>query len=685
MNEFIKLYAPPSYITENGELAKKDTELLAWLNSNNNKGMAFLRSQRAWKIADLCMSYLYGDDNSKIPDGISKVAFKKLRRQIREMISNATNIRPRFEIQTYKDEYSDEADIYSKLNKHWWTNLFIDKKVKGAGQWAGGAGTGYLFLWPEYNCVTGQKQISVKILSHKDIVLYHASGDNVDLDMVYGADIKLEMSVPEAHEKFPEHIDKIKQDRSVPSRVAVQAKKIYRALQGVYGRSNRAKKNTIENPYPTCDIHYTFVRDNSINTTGYTIIMGGDSSENIFNKMNAYEVYSYFNLDGTRSEYSREECKLFPNRRMMIYCSGGIIYDGPPEYVNRHVPVVPFMFDEIVGEMLGLPPANDSRGLEEAANELARASVDAVTGRVQPPTAIDDSVPAPLAKKLAANPRTLQGKTFRYNTQKLINAIKPLFTSDVYSVDQYAVPLINLFHQVSDYDMGTHDLTAITQLAQMPGADTQESMIRILGALALDHSRSFEYSLSRMGQIWLDFAPQVYDLKQRLMFLGKDGVTLETWDFEPDSLIPKTELNKDLPMWKRLKDHLIKFSLYIAPHSLQERASQTNKLTILQLKKLGLPISDKKVYDTFYDDNKFREISIEYWAEQEMKIKMAAKLNEEMRKIQEESQPGNQLVEQLKGMLSQNTPGRPSENSAPPQLKQKMDGDGVPRSTVTTT
>lgn len=686
MNEFIKLYAPPSYLTEEGELANNDSKLLEYITSNNNKGLNFLRSNRGWKIADICMSYLYGDDNSKIPDGISKVTFKKLRRQIREMIANATNIRPRFEIQTFKDNYQDEADIYSKLNKHWWINKFVDKKVKSVGQWAGGAGTGYILQWPEYNCITGETEISVYVLSHKDVFPWHVSGDNVDLDKLYGVSVRLEMSVPEAHEKYPEHVSLIKQDRSVPSRVQAGAKKVYRALQGVYQAlgKNKGTRTQVENPYPTCDIFMTWIRDNSINTTGHTVVLGGDSSEAIFNKKWAYEVPSYYNEDGTRSQYSRRDCKLFPNRRLVISTNYGIIYDGPPEYVNRQVPITDFRFDEIVGEFLGLPAGNDARGLEEAANEMARASVDAVTGRVQPPTAIDDSIPAPLAKKLAANPRTLQGKVFRYNTQKLSAAIKPLFTPDYYTIDPHAIELIGLFQQMSDYVVGTHDLTALTQLAQMPGADTQDAMIRMLGALALDYSRSFEYSLGRMGRIWLDFAPQVYDIKQRLLFLGKDGVTLESWDFEPESLIPKTELNSDLPMWQRLRDHLSKFSLYIAPFSLQERASTTNKLIVLQLKKVGMTfIPDSFVYSTFYDDNKFEELSKQYWDEQETKIKMAARLNAEMQKAQEQASAGNQLFEELKSTIQQGQVGRPSENTAAPKLESKLDDSGVPRTTMT--
>lgn len=685
-NEFTKLYSPPFYLTNTGTLANNDEKTLAWLNTNFNKGRAFNRSNRAWKIADACMSILYGDDNTKIPAGISKVQFKKLRRQLREMIANATNIRPRFEIQTFKNAYQDEALIYSKLNKHWWINEFIDRKVKAVGQWAGGAGTGFLFLWPETDPNTNKEEIRTYVLSHKDIFLFHASGSNVDLDKLYGVSVRLEMSVPEAHERFPEKIAVIKQDRSVPSNMAKIAKDTYRAYKGLYDRlKNRGNnKQDIDNPYPTCDIYYTFIRDNSINETGADIIMGGESESGIFNSKWAYKVPSYFNNDGSRSIYSRKECKLFPNRRLIISCTNGIIYDGPPNYICRSVPIADFRFDEIVGEFFGIPPANDARALEEASNELARASVDAVTGRVQPPMMIDNAVPKPLALKFAANPRTLQGKVFRGDTRNVGSAIKPVIGAEYYTVDGKALELIALFQQSADYAVGTHDNTALAQLGQMPAADTQDSMIRMLGSIALDHSRSFEYSLWRVGKIWLDFAPQVYTTEQRLMFLGADGVTLDTWDYDPNSLIPKTEINNNEPLWKRLLSHLNKFSLYIAPNSLQERYSQTNKLTILQLKKMGLPISDKRVYETFFDDNKYATMLEEYNTEMETKIKQAAKLNKEMQEAQAASTAGNVAFDAIKNIMSnQNSnEGRPSSLAKPPTLEAKSDENGVPRTTL---
>src|SRR5687768_16356531 len=96
MNEFTKTYAPPSYINDDGSFATNiDDKLVEWVQENNTKGQTYLRANRAWKSADICMAIFYGDETERTAIG-SKVSIKKLRRQAREQVANASNIRPRW-------------------------------------------------------------------------------------------------------------------------------------------------------------------------------------------------------------------------------------------------------------------------------------------------------------------------------------------------------------------------------------------------------------------------------------------------------------------------------------------------------------------------------------------------------------------------------------------------------------
>src|SRR6266576_3373291 len=95
--QFTKQYAPPCFITKDGKLDESiDKKLIAWHHEEVEKSQIFLRSQRGFRSADACMSILYGDENPKPMGKLSVLSIKKLRRQAREAIANASNIRPRW-------------------------------------------------------------------------------------------------------------------------------------------------------------------------------------------------------------------------------------------------------------------------------------------------------------------------------------------------------------------------------------------------------------------------------------------------------------------------------------------------------------------------------------------------------------------------------------------------------------
>src|SRR5215831_6464654 len=203
---FDKLYAPPAYIDRDGDLrAGIDKETVAWIRTNVDRSKSYLRANRGWKDSDLCMAIYYGDNVQKRPLGLSKVRVKKLRRQAREAIANAANIRPRWSHKSYRDEYEDQAKLYDLLRDDWWYNGNTVEKLKTTLQFAAGGCQGYLWLWPDFDPATGELEIIPTPLSWKDVLPFFA-GPNSTMDSLYAVCVHLEMPVPEAHERFPKHI-----------------------------------------------------------------------------------------------------------------------------------------------------------------------------------------------------------------------------------------------------------------------------------------------------------------------------------------------------------------------------------------------------------------------------------------------------------------------------------------------
>lgn len=701
--EYQSLYAPPSYITSEGDLNTGiDDKITSWHSQELEKSKNFLRGQRGFRTADICMGILYGDEAVRIPSKLSVITIKKLRRQAREAIANASNIRPRWKTKTFKNKYAEIAQIRNKLRDWWFYALFVDRYIKESLQYAAGGGTGYLMLWPEMDHCSGQLEIQPKSLSYKNVFPFHA-GLDARIENIYGVSAWFEMPLPEAHEKWPEHIGIIKADRDIPSYFAKGFEKAKKTWRGAYDWiTNNKSKNSEWAPYPVADIYFTWVRDNAINKSGHTIRMGDPDAHFSYSVPSLYDVSGVVNkryngeiINSADARYglpsaiklTRKECKLFPYRRFMITTNFGVIYDGPPIWITRRPPITSFKFEELVGEFLGISLIRDGRGLERSANNMTRAIEDSVVGRLQPPIGIDQNLPDPIKSKLAGNVRLLIGMVFKYNTQLLSKALVTLLPSDYFNVDPNAFPFIKFLHEMSDYLMGTADFSSWQRLKQLPASDTQESMLQNLGMLATDHERTIERSLMEMAEIFEDLAPQVYTQDRIITYLGADGISEESWDFEANSLIPKLEAGDNRSYAQRLQEHMRVFSLYASPHSIQERMSVTNKLTLAQLRKLDVPISDEKMYNTFLDDGEYELSLKQFNAERQAKILQAAMLQKKLAEANQEADPHNQLTNHLTDLIrgdGKGAGGRPANNSTPPRLEQKKDQDGVDRSTIAT-
>lgn len=709
MNEFNKLYSPPSYLDSKGNKVlneSQDREIVNYIVNNNEKAKSFLRSNRGWKEAEACMAIFYGDDTERMPVGLSRVKVRKLRRQAREAIANATNIRPRWEHRSFGNKLAEECQTLDDVRDNWWYTQAIDKQLEGALQFAGGGTTGYLFLWPEYDLATGELEITATPLNWKQVLPYHA-GVNATVDNLYGITVWREMPVPEAHARYPKHINVIKADRNVPGFFARGWQVVNRKWRGVYDRIKNRQTAFAEDPYPAVDIYTSWIRDLSINETGNTVLMGEAGAIYSYNVPSKYDKNGNMTrvdddnkefLYGDNPKYNEKnsngdfryrvitdkECKLFPYQRYIITTNAGVIYDGPPLYLNRYRPIVPFKFEDVVGEFLGINLIRDGRSLETSSNNMLRSIEDAIVNKQQPPMAISKKIPIQIRNLFKRNPRLLYGKVFEVdNPELLAKSVVPLIDDKYTNIDAAAINIIKFNNDTNDYLMGTNDSSFMTKLNQMPAADTQEAYLRSLGAIATRHNRGVELSILQVARVWLDFAPQVYTLSRLITTFSKLDLIANAKDYNPSSIVPK--LKPGYSYAECWFEWIKNFHIFAAPYSLQEEVSQTNKLTLMTMQKIGVPISNETIYNSFRPDGKF-DLEKKAWAkEQEEKILLSARLQKELARVNQEMDPANEMATKLADMVnSQNGEGRPNSYQKPPTLESKTNSDGTERSTVAT-
>lgn len=683
-------YKIPSFITPTGEFARNDSALLEHLSACVESSKAFLRSNRMWRVAEVCRKILYGDDKFLAQfSKDSRVEINKLRRQTREIIGNASNIRPNFDIRTAKSDESasDKAATYEELKQHWWYDQAVDRIFKEGVQEAS-AGLGYLWIWPKRDPNTRKMEVRVKALSYKEGLPYQLPA-NGDIDAAYNFTIWCETPLAEFQEEYPAYANSIKQDRNAPSYIGKRfqrAREVGAGIKGILKAKFTNRTDSVIDPsFPTVDVFYTWTRDNTINKTGKTIRMGtlinGDLAGH-----DSYEVPSF--EPGKNTE---EECRLFPFRRLTIWTKSHILYDGPPKWITNCVPVAELRFERLPKEFIGVPVTNDGRSLEDTINRLINSIVERIENAARFPIGIDETLPKQVRAKLEKHGlRALVGKALALNFKMQGEPVKALFDRKLFEINSYEFEVVKSLMEVQDYVTGTNDYSNLQRKNQVPAADTQEALTQSLGVLSVDHEREIAVGVMKMGRIWLQLAPQVYTLKKRIMVIGANAVDAKDMDYDPESLVPSSDPRfNEKPYWKRLMEHLEKFNLYAAPGSLQERRSMTNKLTLLQILKVGGRISDEEIYNKFIGDGRFTKITGQWEDEQLKKAVLAARIRMEVEGMMQSAQSpegGGILQQVLKQLELQNTmnEGRPSSNSAPPQLRQMSDPDGVPRSTVAT-
>lgn len=689
-----QLYEPPSRYDENAKLLEIDDELVDYIQDSIADSKVYLRSNRAWKVADVCMAVLFGDEINPNISGTSNLSINKLRRQARELVAQQSNIRPRWGFRTPIEKLKESAEIKNKVLNHWFSNNFIDRGIRKSLQWAVGAGTGYGFLWPEKSQLTGKIEIIYRDLSHKQVLVDSIPSDG-DLQKTYCLTVHLEMPKTEADEKFPHHKDLLVPDRYIPGWVARNFQKVKRMIKSALdiGSKRRQTKETLKS-FGTCDVFYSWIKDLTYNSTGKTIEMG--------KSYYSYSVPSYLDEEGNINKIKTgakirnletgkledefrdvelEDCKLYPNRRLVISTNSGIIYDGPPMWGGDLIPVVQFKLDDIPNEFLGLPAFLDAKKLNDSVNTIVRSVEDRIDLRLNPPMAIDKRVPITIARMF--NPRRKQKQPFHYDMNVLVKAFVPLLDSNFYKIEAVELEFMKYLQEMQDYLSGTNDFSWAQRLNQMPAQDTQEALISKMGMIATDQSRNVEYSLLQMGLIWGQFFPQVYTTKRALEILGKDGISLETFDYDPQSFVPYEDSNDERDFHTRFKKYCQQFSFYAAPNSLQERSSMTRKLALLQVQNAKVKISGRKIYDAFVEDDDYMAQVAEFRKEQSEDIKMAAELNAELEKAKQNA--SNPVAQALKeqGLLGENSEngkvGRPPTNNAPARMETKTNPDGTSR------
>jgi len=661
--------------------ASQDTKV-GWLREIISQGEQWLKQQRPYLAIDEALDQILSPAREAIPEDMSRVRVPRAKRQIRELVSILSNLRPTAANKSDNPKLYEQAVILNKIDKWWWYNTFADRSFREGFQETAVTGTGYVgHAWdPDFHG-PGRGDIRTDVWGAREVYLISPPRDH-DLQRCYAVITVSRVPIHLVWAKYPLRASEIAPDHGAKAwtRKGLDYVQSFmtsplRALSGV-----QAERESRDDIFPTCDVYEAYIMDLSINTTGREVQMGKPGTSW------AYTVPSYGSdvPTGTRGwegmplyrKATFEDARLYPLRRRMVATSTCLLEDDSSPWWHGLVPLARFRFDDWPWEALGFSLVADVKTIEDDNNTLMRGITDAATIRLAPPMAADENL---VSERLAGrwNPRQPR-QMYRLN-MSMGDPIKPILPTNYADLPAYIPGWVQQMEERQDHIMGVRDLTAMAKARQIPSEGTIEKILEMAGPLAQDMTRNMERGMRDLGEFRRYLNLQFRPVQRRLQILGPAGAVEEDFDWDPGTLVPSHLEDEDpeqgpsrLSLVERARRHAANFAYYVVPNSMARMQQMSQKLLLLQLEKAGLPMDPWTKADLYEIDNfgpppEGANNIIERWVA--------------WQRLLAELQGAAAQAQAPAGAAEPAPRGRPPSFQRPPRMRQK---DGGTRTTVTT-
>ncbi len=673
---------------------------LGWLKRTKSQSMAWLQTNKSYvQFADAIRTLEYESaDDDTLPASLSNVNAGEVRRDARELIATMANLKATASFKCDNNQMYDVANILNRMYNAWFYATRPSRKYKGQFQMASATGTGW--ACPEWDpdfYRQGRGEITMRIKGPHEVLPVQLPSDG-DYQKAYAVHVIEEMPIAMAHRKWPLLTDRIKADRDSPSWVRKGLQKFQEFLSPVLELFGGQRTGMQSDPiFPTVDVHFTYIRDDSVNNTGQILSMGEPGTNYEYTvPYVGMDIPSGMNDPNSGAPLYRkatfEDAKLYPMRRRIIWCNSGMIDDNSSPFWHGKFPGVPFSFDKWVWDPIGKPLTYGVANLERSMTRLMRAIDDSANTRLDPPLVASEQLSDDYKEGFSCR---IPGQMLTM-TSITGEPIKPLLPADFYNLPPFIADWVKYLEARIQRNMGVLDVQALARSAQVPSQDTLEKIKELAGPIIQDMTDDMEAMVAGVGDQWMWLAFQFYTVKRRVQVLGDTGLTAADFDFDPGVMVPShlpgenTQFPSRMSQIDRAKWFAGQFYFFVEPGSMLKITSIMRKLLFIQLAKAGVPIDRWTMADVFEVPNYgpppdgTRNVQERLVAEERMKEEAARRMAVQMGVLNEDGTPGpaapNQGGAGAAGAGGEKNPvGRPPTGLQPPHVEIK---DGGQRSTI---
>ena len=540
-------------------------QLLSWLHGKVKDGLTALRRERGYNDFSKVQTFLEKGDLPYKTRAISRTSDNRLRKIAFETVGALTDVRPIWNYETFDQKYDTQSQILNKLARGWWRSSMADRALQNTLMYSlcGGSGYGYLH-WNEM--LPGGGDFELIPIDPRDVI---------PIGPVYTDSIQDWQGVIIRQRQNVETIRMM-----YPLKAGTLGRGISSWIDNVSGSSNERSgvlttvwdmlaKNTSRNPATLTDqsdLYTIFLKDpGAFNTSADPILMG-DPDHN----------WSYV-VPSLASGKPEQECLLYPRGRMIVCTTDTICEDTPNPYWHGKFPLIRFTLEPLPWSLLGIPMLAEMLPLQHALNEGVRGLEDGMAQWIQPGLIGDrsaiakpvfDSIDARRPGMKAYVNQNVGGEGFK----KLEGPQFP----------PWYMNMLTYYKDEIDELSGVRGLQQMRSLKQMPSSDTLEKYMDAMSPMLRVRARMMEVALGELAELLKVGFFQYYDKARRMQILGTDGLSLEDYDYDPNSMVPADPELGNTRM-ERAQRHHKNFKFSVAPNTFLNISHTEQRMVLLQL------------------------------------------------------------------------------------------------------
>lgn len=564
-----------------------EQKVIGWMSEAVSEGEAFLRSQPNFSTIDECIRNImsFDDKAAMIPAALSRTRCNDFGKIALDLRSGLTDTKIFWEYTNNNHRYDQSAVMATKLAKAWWLNSQADMRFVDGIAHCLAAGSAAIRLI--YDRASGEQRLQAWDI--RDVLPVRIN-DYLDYDSGFAVIARKENTVNYLRALYPRKASQIVADRdgtSLRLGTGTLAGKIAQVasplLRGILRDSQRSQSSL---KVPSCDTFTIQVKDDSLNRTGQTVLMGPHDSQG-----RPEAPWSYAVEPGD---------PLYPRGRVIVCTKTCVLYDGPNIYWHGRFDFLKLTLDQWPFSFLGKSPLVDLLDIQGDLSRCVRNIANQL-GKIERPDLIGDKNSVPRAQwekldtalpGLKAMQNPTMGKGIQIGDPSRNAQIIPVL---IQLAEFYASKMRNL--------SGAEDVTNFAKVAQIPASETVERIMEAMSPAIRARSRTLEAFLRPLAQMVLANFMEFYTQAKTVRILGPNGAVLEQFDLDPGTLVPDYIHSEDFDAfgnltpkarergprsrYDRALTFMGSFNFVIQPGSLLAASEVTRKLMYLQLARAG--------------------------------------------------------------------------------------------------